>query len=273
MLRTSLAEPRTVVLIPACNEEERIGPVVRDVLRELPQAQVVVIDDGSGDRTGEVAKESGAAVLRHPFNLGYGVALQTGYHFAHRENADRVIQLDGDGQHVPASIPDLLAPLALSPTEEGADVVVGSRFLGTAPRTSRLRRLGSKAFAFLVTRWTGQRITDPTSGFQALNRRALDHLTLDHFPEDYPDADVLIHLSRSGLRLSEVPVVMRERLGGVSMHRGTRILFYAYKMALSLCLLRVRRASAFRSGRALARDRQSKLRSESTPNSQTNRRA
>ena len=109
-----------------------------------------------------------------------------------------------------------------------------------------MRRLGSRLFAVIVTRWTGTKITDPTSGFQALSRPAIDAVAEDGFPEDYPDADVLIRLATSGLNLAEVPVRMHERSGGVSMHRGTRALFYAYKMFMSLALLRVRRASPYR---------------------------
>lgn len=270
--QTSGGPLRTLVLIPACNEEDRVPAVVRDALRVLPDATVVVVDDGSKDRTGDAAREAGADVLRHPYNLGYGVALQTGYHYAHALDVDRVIQMDGDGQHVADSIPDLLERLAVHPTDAGADVVIGSRFLeprppGESMKSTVARRLGSIVFSWLVTRWTGIRITDPTSGFQALNRRTLDLLTLDSFPEDYPDADVLIAHYRSGLRLAEVPVVMRDRSGGVSMHRGPRILFYFYKMALSLGLMRVRRSSPFRAGRALARERHALHRDDSPRNS------
>lgn len=243
--------PTLVVVIPACNEAERIGPVLEAVRSEVPDATIVVVDDGSTDATGPVAARAGAVVLRHPYNLGYGAALQTGYRFAHGRGFGRLAQLDGDGQHDPGSLHPLLEAL-----DRGADLVIGSRFQvpENAPRTGRLRRLGSRLFSWIVTRWTGVRITDPTSGYQAMNRRALEHLVLDHFPEDYPDADVLITAARSGLKLAEVPVRMHERQGGASMHRGGRVAYYGYKMFLSLVLLPVRRASPFREGRALARE-------------------
>ncbi len=240
--------PKTLVLIPACNEAERLGPVLQAVGRVLPDAVRLVVDDGSVDGTGASAARHGAEVIRHPFNLGYGTALQTGYHYARRSGFERLVQLDADGQHDPASIPALLAAL-----DDGADVVVGSRYRdGDTPATTFSRRLGARFFAWLVTRWTGVRITDPTSGFQALSARALDAMVLDHFPEDYPDADVLIMLARRGLSLAEVPVRMHARSGGVSMHAGGRAAFYAYKMLLTLALLPIRRASPYRSGRALA---------------------
>jgi hypothetical protein len=172
--------------------------------------------------------------------------LLSGYIWARRHGYKRVVQLDADGQHDAASVPCLLEAL-----DRGADVAVGSRYLkGTAPATSLARRVGSRLFARIVTWWTGTPITDPTSGFQAMKARAVAELAHDGFPEDYPDADVLITLSRAGLKLVEVPVVMHERIGGVSMHRGGRAAYYAYKMVLTLALLPIRRRSPFRAQHA-----------------------
>jgi glycosyltransferase involved in cell wall biosynthesis len=183
-------------------------------------------------------------VISHPCNLGYGSALLTGYLYARQHRYERVLQMDADGQHDPRSIGVLLDALGAD-----ADVAVGSRFLaGRPPRTSLARRLGSRLFAAIVTGWTGTRITDPTSGFQAMNARAVAELAHDGFPEDYPDADVLITLARAGMRLREVPVIMHPRAGGRSMHRGGRAAYYAYKMLLTLSLLPWRRRSTFRSG-------------------------
>ena len=237
------------MLVPAHNAADRIRSVLDGVLPELPHARLLVVDDGSADATAAVAASLGATVLSHPFNLGYGAALQTGYHWARRHDFARLVQLDADGQHDPASIRALLAAL-----DAGADLALGSRYLqaSTSPRTSWARRAGSRFFAFVVSRWTGTHVTDPTTGFQAMNRAVLDQLVLDDFPEDYPDADVLISLWRRGLRFVEVPVQMHERLGGVSMHRGSRIAFYAYKMLLTLSLLPIRRVSPFRAGRDIA---------------------
>lgn len=248
-----MSPSHTLVLIPARNEAERIGPVLAGIRRHTPDADLLVVDDGSEDETSHVARAHGARILHHPFNLGYGAALQTGYHYARKHGYRVLVQVDADGQHEPASIPALCAAL-----QQGADVVVGSRYdHPEPPHTSLLRRIGSRLFSWVVTRWTGHRITDPTSGFQALNDRALELLALDHFPEDYPDADVLITLARAGLRLTEVPVRMYERPGGASMHRGGRAAYYGYKMFLNLALLPWRRPSPFRAGRdpATARPR------------------
>ena len=185
-------------------------------------------------------------MVTHPFNLGYGSALLTGYLYAHRHHYKRIVQMDADGQHDPASVPDLLAAL-----DAGADVAVGSRYLaGDPPPTTLSRRLGSRLFAKIVTRWTGVRVTDPTSGFQAMTANAMAEIAHDGFPEDYPDADVLIILARAGMKLVEVPVRMHPRVGGVSMHRGGRAAYYGYKMLLTLSLLPWRRRSPFRSAAA-----------------------
>lgn len=238
----------TLIIVPACNEAERVGAVIDGIRAEIPSADILVIDDGSRDDTAGVAERHGALAAKLPFNCGYGAALQTGYLHAIRHDYDRVVQMDADGQHEPRSVPTLLAGL-----DRGADVVIGSRYrTKNAPRTSLARRVGSKFFAWLVTRWTGVEITDPTSGFQAMSRRALVELARDSFPDDYPDADVLIALHRAGLTLVEVAVDMHERLGGVSMHRGSRAAYYAYKMALTLPLLPIRRSSYTRAGRKTA---------------------
>ena len=235
----------TLILIPAYNEAGRIGTVIQGVRRSGLTANVLVVDDGSADDTAAEARRSGAAVVSHPFNLGYGSALHTGYLFARRHGYRRLVQMDADGQHDAASLPALLEAL-----DDGYDVVVGSRWLdGAAPATSLLRRIGSRLFAWIVTVWTGVPITDPTSGYQAISARGIEELAKDTFPEDYPDADVLIASSWAGLRLHELPVKMHPRRGGRSMHRGGRAAYYAYKMLLTLSLLPVRRKSMSRAGR------------------------
>ncbi len=232
----------TLLLIPACNEAGRIGTVIDSIRATRLPLDVLVVDDGSRDETAAEARRHGAHVLRHPFNLGYGTALHTGYQFARRHGYQRVVQMDADGQHDPCSLVALLEGL-----DNGADVVVGSRYrTDHPPATSWLRRVGSTMFAWIVRRWTGIAITDPTSGYQALSQRALAEVTKDTFPEDYPDADVLISHARAGLRLVEVPAVMHPRLGGVSMHRGGKAAYYGYKMFLTLCLMPVRRRSHYR---------------------------
>jgi glycosyltransferase involved in cell wall biosynthesis len=239
----------TVLIIPAYREAGRVGNVVRAVRAQGLGVDVVVVDDGSPDATGAEARRAGATVVAHPCNLGYGSALHTGYCFAKRLGYERVLQMDADGQHDPTMLPRLLEGL-----DAGADVVVGSRYLdGAPPPASLARRAGTRLFAAIATRWTGTRITDPTSGFQGLSRRALESVVNDGFPEDFPDTDVLVQHHRAGLKLVEVPVRMHARQGGISMHRGARIAYYGYKMLLTLLMLPIRRASPLRARDSVAR--------------------
>lgn len=226
-------EPRRLlVVIPALNEAGRIRRVVEGVRRRV-DADVLVVDDGSSDATGPEARAAGAIAATHAANLGYGAALQTGYRYALRHGYDAVLQLDADGQHDPASIPELLAAL------DRADLVVGSRFLhGESYRPPLLRRLGMWLFGTVASGLAGQRLTDPTSGYQAISRRALAFYAHERYPADYPDADVLAMVVRSGLRLAEVPVRMLASPDGKSMHAGAlRQFYYVFRMSLALGLV------------------------------------
>jgi glycosyltransferase involved in cell wall biosynthesis len=223
----------TLVVIPAFNEEEKIQAVVREIRREMPEAVVLAVNDGSRDRTEARARSAGAKVLSHPFNMGYGVALQTGYKYARKYGFEWVLQMDGDGQHDPRYLPALLREVK----EGGADVAIGSRFLGEGDyRASRARQAGICLFRFVASCLCGQKITDPTSGYQALSRRAVEFCTGDSFPGDYPDTDVLVMMHRAGMRIREVPVRMHPNAQGRSMHSGWKPLYYLYKMCLSITL-------------------------------------
>lgn len=231
---------RTLVVIPAFNEEGRVGAVVRRVRLAAPFATVLVVDDASRDLTGSEARQAGARVVRHPFNLGYGAAVKTGLMVAVSENFPQVVHMDGDGQHEPDSIGGLLDAVRRG----GVDVAVGSRFLGGGSyRVPLLRRAGMLVFGRIVSMATGRRLTDPTSGFAALSRRAVVLFSRsDHYPADFPDADVIIMAHRSGLRVSEVPVKMYESPSDKkSMHDGLAPLYYIFKMFLSVFLALVRR--------------------------------
>lgn len=232
---SATADLRLLVVMPAYNEGLRIRGVVEDVRRQV-DGEVLVVDDGSVDATAEEARAAGARVAIHPVNLGYGAALQTGYRYALRHGYDAVLQLDADGQHDPASIPRLLAAL------EHADVVVGSRFLERGSyRPPLARRLGMWLFAKVATVLSRRRITDPTSGFQAVSREALHFYAHERYPVDYPDADVLAMVARAGLRLAEVPVRMLPSPDGKSMHAGiVRPLYYVFRMSLALALVPLR---------------------------------
>lgn len=240
------SRPAALAIIPAYNEAETVADVVRGVKAQGVARAVLVVDDGSEDATVSAASSEGAVVVSLPFNLGYGAALQTGYRYALTHGYEYAVQLDADGQHDPASIPALLAA-----AESGwADVVVGSRFLGEGAYKPPLpRALGMRIFARIASSITGQKITDPTSGFQALNARTMQLFAEGDFPSDFPDADVLVMLHRLGYRIAEVPVVMHPGAAHKSMHRGLRPVYYIFKMLLSLLVTVLGRGSGSEGGR------------------------
>lgn len=228
---------RGLVIIPAHDEQGTLGEVLKDV-RAATSFDILVVDDGSSDETADVARRGGAVALVHPFNMGYGAALQTGYKYAAEHGYDVVVQLDADGQHDPTYI-DALAQRIL---DGHVDACVGSRFLvgdGYIPPFSR--RVGMVLFGYVASVATRRRVTDPTSGYQALSSRVFRFLRTDLFPADYPDADVLILLHRAGFRAEEIPVAMRASASGKSMHDGViRPLFYVFKMVLSIVVTLLR---------------------------------
>src|SRR3954451_7904522 len=223
---------RRVAIVPAMNEEENVGRVVDELRAFDPALDVVVVDDGSFDRTAEVAREHGARVLRLPFNLGIGGAVQTGFRFAFENGYDLAVRIDGDGQHDPAQLDVILAPVLSGE----ADIAVGSRFAstdGSGYRSSRSRRVGIRLLAWVVSRIVRHRVTDTTSGFQALNRRAIALFARD-YPHDYPEVEATVMVFRHRLRWVEVPVSMRERGGGRSSITALRSVYYMAKVLLAI---------------------------------------
>lgn len=238
---------RRLVIIPAYQEADTVRSVVSAARKALPGCDVVVVDDGSLDATASEARAAGAIVLRHPANLGYGAALQTGYKYAVRMGYEVVAQMDADGQHDPSSLRPLLAPIE----NAEVDMALGSRTLSQVRYHLPLaRRVGMRIFSALVCAATGMRVTDPTSGFQAMSAAVAKFLATDVFPSDYADADVLILLKRAGFRILEVPVVMHPAPGGRSMHRGLRPLYYVFRMLLSILVETIRRAPRPGGGKA-----------------------
>jgi glycosyltransferase involved in cell wall biosynthesis len=227
-----------LVVVPAHDEEASLPATLAAVRECLPLATVVVIDDCSGDRTAEVAAGGGAEVVTLPCNLGYGGAVQAGFKYALARGFRFVLQLDADGQHDPASAAALLAPVLAGEVE----VAIGSRFLGQAHYPiPALRRLGMRLFARVVTFVSRQRFTDPTSGYQALGPKAIEFFAHDNYPSDFPDADTIILLVLAGFRVREVPVVMRARSAGSSMHSNLKAGYYVSKMFLSITMVLLRR--------------------------------
>ncbi len=228
---TDPASPRLLIIIPAHNEAGSIASVVQEVRRCLPGADVLVVDDASTDRTAQEVPAD-AAVVRLPFNLGIGGAMQTGYRYAAMHGYDVAVQVDGDGQHPPAEVSKLLDAMR----EKNADLIIGSRFLqrdGYLPPASRM--LGIRVIRHLINLCTRVGITDPTSGFRAANRRVI-HAYAYWYPDDYPEPEVILLLHRAGFRVAEASVVMEERLAGVTSIPFLHGLFYVAKVSAALLL-------------------------------------
>lgn len=227
---------RILVAIPAYREERKIGAVVKAVRDHFPY-DVLVVNDGSPDGTSEAARSAGAIVLDLPCNLGIGGAVQTAFLYALTRGYDAVARLDGDGQHDPADIHRILEPIL----REEADAVIGSRFLGEPLyRVSYPRIFGIRYFRILVNLFTGYRVTDPTSGFFAVNRRLMEFYAI-HYPSDYPEVDAYILMHRLKARAVEVPVRMYEREEGKSSITPFRAMYYMVKVTMSFLINCIRR--------------------------------
>jgi glycosyltransferase involved in cell wall biosynthesis len=221
---------RRIAIVPAYNEEKTIGRVIDEIRAVEPGFEIVVIDDGSSDHTANEAERAGVHVLRLPFNLGIGGAVQAGYQFARDRGFDLAVQVDGDGQHDPREICALVEPIL----DGRADMVVGTRFAaGGGYQGTRARRVGIHLFAGVVSLMVRQRVTDTTSGFRAVNRKGI-RLFAAEYPPDYPEVEATVVLSRHHLRMLEVPVVMRIRETGSSSITTLRSVYYMVKVLLAL---------------------------------------
>ena len=245
-LMENRGKEKRLAIVPAFNEEKRIASVLEKIRAVDKGIDIVVIDDGSTDSTGLKSKLAGARVVRLSSNMGYGVAIQTGYKYALGKGYDYVVQLDSDGQHDPAYLPKMFTEILSG----NADLVIGSRFLkGMSSakvsemeyRVSTGRKLGISLFAFMVSKFIGLKITDPTSGYRALSKPVVSFLINDFFPYDYPDADVVILVHRAGFKVKELPMVMHGRTAGTSMHSGLRPVYYIFKMFLSMLMTLLRK--------------------------------
>ena len=220
-----------LAVVPAYNEATTVADVVRGVTRSRPDFDVLVIDDGSTDGTGAVAESAGATVVRHPFNLGIGGAVQSGFTFALDNDYDYMVQVDADGQHDPDYLRKLIGAMDQDPT---LDMVCGSRFLRGGEYPAPIsRRTGIHIFAFILSRIVGQRISDPTSGFRLYNRRAIALFARD-YPHDYPEVEAVLMLHFHRLRMTEIPVRMFKRGGGVSSINSGKSVYYMIKVLLAI---------------------------------------
>jgi glycosyltransferase involved in cell wall biosynthesis len=232
-----LAAVRRIAIVPAFNEEQNIGRLLDELRGVDPDLEVVVVSDGSTDRTAGVATARGARVVRLPFNVGIGGAVQTGFRYAWERGYELAVRLDGDGQHDPAQLAALVAPVVAGE----ADIAIGSRFIGDGGyRSSATRRIGIRVLARAVSLITRQRLTDTTSGFQALNRRAIAIYAAD-LPHDYPEVEGVVMAIRRGIRVREVPVTMREREHGRSSIGTLASVYYMVKVLLAIFIDSFRR--------------------------------
>ena len=223
---------KCLAVVPAYNEEASIVDVIQALRRHASDFEILVVDDGSTDRTRQLAEAAGVRVLRLPFNLGIGGAVQAGFTFALEHGYDRMVQVDGDGQHDPHEIHRLMETMS---ADRSIDVVCGSRFLTADHRYPApiSRRTGIHVFAFILSRIMGQLVSDPTSGFRLYNDRAIALFARD-YPHDYPEVEAVLMVHHHRLRMVEIPVRMFRRNGGVSSINSGKSVYYMLKVLLAL---------------------------------------
>jgi glycosyltransferase involved in cell wall biosynthesis len=221
---------RTLIVMPALNEEEAVGAVVREVRACLPEAGLLLVDDGSTDSTGAIARANGAHVATLPFNLGVGGAMRLGFLYAIEHGYDNVVQIDSDGQHDPRNV------VALVDRLDDFDLVIGARFAGEGNYEVRgPRKWAMKVLSFSLSKTAGTPLTDTTSGFKASGPKAV-RLFADHYPAEYlgDTIEALVIASRAGCKITQVPVSMRPRAGGTPSHNPTKAAIYLGRAVLAL---------------------------------------
>lgn len=227
-----------LVILPAFNEERSIASVISEIRNFDGNADILVINDGSRDQTKEIAQELGVKLINHPYNLGYGAALQTGFRFAVRKGYQNVVTMDADGQHDPKSISGLFK--AMNGTD--ADVVIGSRFLEGNYRMGFARRIGIVIFSNIARICTGSTFSDPTSGYQLLGFNAFSYLAKeDAYPLDYPDVNIIMLLHKKRFKIVEAPVRMISNPYGTTMHKGMKPFVYIIRMFLAIIMVLLRK--------------------------------
>lgn len=223
---------KILIIIPAFNEEASIGKVIDGIRECLPEADIVIVNDGSKDKTSQLAREKGTVVLDLPYNMGIGAAMQTGYIFAKQNGYNLACQVDGDGQHCPEELKRLIEPIL----NGKCDMVIGSRYLKKNGFQSTLpRRIGSRFLSLVLLFITGKKITDPTSGFRAVNKNLID-IFAEEYPSDYPEPEALIQLHKKNLNYQEIPATMHKRESGTSSINTMQAVYYMIKVTLSLII-------------------------------------
>lgn len=228
---------KKLVIIPAYNESESIEKTVREIQKKAKGFDYVVINDCSKDNTRQICEENGFNIVNLPINLGIGGAVQTGYRYAYNNGYDMAVQVDGDGQHNP----EFLEKMADYMIDTNADMVIGSRFIEKQGfQSSGTRRIGIKYFTVLIKVLTGKTITDPTSGLRLANREVIKLFAYD-YPKDYPEPESTVAVLRQGKKVEEIPVIMRERNGGVSSISMKKSVYYMIKVSLAILIERIRK--------------------------------
>ncbi len=212
-----IKKDKILVVIPAYNESENIESVLKEIKKDINYADILVINDCSKDNTAEIVKKNKVKCITNVFNMRYAWAVQVGLKYARDNGYDYVIQMDADGQHIAAEAEKMYKEMK----KTGSDIVIGSRYLKDMGYPCPFfRRVGTKFFEFIIKLFTGKRIADPLSGFQCLNRDVINYYAgCGNYPE-YPDANLVIEMLLKGYKISEIPVKMRLRENGVSMHSG-----------------------------------------------------
>jgi glycosyltransferase involved in cell wall biosynthesis len=230
---------KKLIIIPAYNEEANIEKTVESILRDGTGFDYVIINDCSKDKTRDICEKRGFNIVNLPINLGIGGAVQTGYRYALEYDYDIAVQVDGDGQHDPV----FLEKMAKVLEEENLDMVIGSRFIDKEGfQSSLMRRIGIKYFTALIKVLTGKTITDPTSGLRMIGKEVIKLYASD-YPKDYPEPESVVTVLRRGMKVKEIPVVMKSRQGGVSSINPSKSIYYMIKVTLAILVERIRRVN------------------------------
>lgn len=226
---------KVLIIIPAYNEAQNLEKVIDNIIQNYPQYEYVVVNDGSTDETAQICEKNSYHVINLAVNLGIGGAVQTGYRYAEEIGADLAVQLDGDGQHDVAYIEKLIVPIV----NGEADIAIGSRFIErTGFQSSALRRMGIRWLSTMIFMTTGKKILDVTSGFRAVNARFIT-IYKNEYSSDYPEPEAIVAAAMHKARIAEVPVVMHERIGGISSINPGRSIYYMFKVTLAILICRL----------------------------------
>ena len=227
---------KKLIIIPAYNESASIQQTVQTIKQYAPDFGYIIINDCSTDNTLAICQDNNFPVVDLPLNLGIGGAVQTGYLYAYENDYEAAVQVDGDGQHDPAFLNEMVKHLE----EKQLDMVIGSRFIEMKGfQSSAIRRLGINYFSGLIKLLTGKRITDPTSGLRMVGKRVIESFARS-YPKDYPEPESVVLILRKGMKVEEIPVVMKERQGGVSSISAVKSIYYMIKVTLAILIERIR---------------------------------